>query len=84
MLENIKSQADNSLMPTYAHFPVSIEKGNGATFIDSEGNEVIDFGSGIGVNSLGYNNDGWINAVTEQLKKVQHTSNLYYNGTVAE
>ncbi len=84
MLEIIKTQADNSLMPTYAHFPVSIEKGNGATFIDSEGNEVIDFGSGIGVNSLGYNNEGWINAVTEQLYKVQHTSNLYYNSTVSE
>ncbi len=83
-LDNIKNQADNSLMPTYAHFPVSIEKGNGATFKDSEGNDVIDFGSGIGVNSLGYNNVGWINAVTEQLKKVQHTSNLYYNSTVAE
>lgn len=83
-LNSIKSQADNSLMPTYAHFPVSIERGNGATFVDSEGNEVIDFGSGIGVNSLGYNNDGWIDAVTEQLKKVQHTSNLYYNSTVAE
>ncbi len=80
----IKNQADNSLMPTYAHFPISIESGNGATFIDSEGNEVIDFGSGIGVNSLGYNNQGWINAVTEQLGKVQHTSNLYYNSTVAE
>ena len=83
-LELIKSQADNSLMPTYAHFPVSIEKGNGATFIDSEDNEVIDFGSGIGVNSLGYNNEGWVKAVTEQLGKVQHTSNLYYNSTVAE
>ena len=83
-LEKIKTQADNSLMPTYAHFPVFIESGNGATFIDSEGNEVIDFGSGIGVNSLGYNNEGWINAVTEQLGKVQHTSNLYYNSTVAE
>ncbi len=83
-LDIIKNQADNSLMPTYAHFPVSIEKGSGATFQDSEGNQVIDFGSGIGVNSLGYNNEGWINAVTEQLKKVQHTSNLYYNSTVAE
>ncbi len=83
-LDNIKSSADNSLMPTYAHFPVSIESGNGATFIDSEGNEVIDFGSGIGVNSLGYNNEGWINAVIRQLKKVQHTSNLYYNSTVAD
>ena len=57
-LENIKNLADNNLMPTYAHFPVSIEKGSGATFIDSEGNEVIDFGSGIGVNSLGYHNEG--------------------------
>lgn len=84
MLENIKNLADNSLMPTYAHFPVSIEKGSGATFIDSEGKQVIDFGSGIGVNSLGYNNEGWIKAVTEQLYKVQHTSNLYYNSTVAE
>ena len=83
-LNSIKSQADNALMPTYAHFPVSIEKGDGATFIDSESNEVIDFGSGIGVNSLGYNNVGWLNAVTEQLSKVQHTSNLYYNSTVAE
>ncbi len=83
-LENIKSYADNALMPTYGHFPVSIESGKGATFVDSEGNEVIDFGSGIGVNSLGYNNEGWINAVTEQLKKVQHTSNLYYNSTVAQ
>lgn len=83
-LENIKNAADNSLMPTYAHFPVSIERGNGATFLDSEGNEVIDFGSGIGVNSLGYNNEGWLSAVTEQLNKVQHTSNLYYNSTVAE
>ncbi len=84
MLENIKNLADNSLMSTYAHFPVSIEKGSGATFIDSEGKQVIDFGSGIGVNSLGYNNEGWIKAVTEQLYKVQHTSNLYYNSTVAE
>ena len=83
-LENIKVQADNALMPTYAHFPVSIESGNGATFIDSEGKEVIDFGSGIGVNSLGYNNEGWVKAVTEQLTKVQHTSNLYYNSTVSE
>lgn len=83
-LENIKNQADNSLMPTYAHFPVSLEKGEGATLQDSEGNSVIDFGSGIGVNSLGFNNEKWVSAVTEQLKKVQHTSNLYYNSTVAK
>ncbi len=82
-LDNIKTQADKYLMPTYAHFPVSLEKGEGATLVDSEGNAVIDFGSGIGVNSLGFNNEKWVDAVTAQLKKVQHTSNLYYNSTVA-
>ena len=82
-LDIIKTQADKSLMPTYAHFPISLEKGSGATLVDSENNEVIDFGSGIGVNSLGFNNEKWVSAVIEQLKKVQHTSNLYYNSTVA-
>lgn len=82
--EQIKNQADSALMPTYAHFPVSLEKGQGATIINSEGNEVIDFGSGIGVNALGFNNPAWIKAVTEQLTKIQHTSNLYYNSTVAK
>lgn len=82
--EQIKNQADSALMPTYAHFPVSLEKGQGATIINSEGNEVIDFGSGIGVNALGFNNHAWIKAVTEQLTKIQHTSNLYYNSTVAK
>lgn len=79
----IKTTADEFLMPTYAHFPVSLEKGRGATLTDSEGNEVIDFGAGIGVTSMGYGNEGWINAVTNQLCSVQHTSNLYYNSTVA-
>ncbi len=83
-LDIIKNQADNSLMPTYAHFPISLESGKGATLVDSEGNEVVDFGAGIGVNSLGYNNEGWLECVIEQLKNVQHTSNLYYNSTVAE
>lgn len=82
--EQIKNQADSALMPTYAHFPVSLERGQGATIINSEGYEVIDFGSGIGVNALGFNNPAWIKAVTEQLTKIQHTSNLYYNSTVAK
>ncbi|MCR4925651.1 MAG: aspartate aminotransferase family protein [Clostridiales bacterium] len=82
--EQVKNKADNALMPTYAHFSVALEKGKGATLTDVEGKEYIDFTSGIGVNSLGYADEGWINAITEQAKKLAHTSNLYYNPTVAE
>ena len=81
--DEIKALEDKYLMPTYAHFPVSLESGEGATFVNSEGGRVIDFGSGIGVTALGTANEKWLKAVTEQLKKLQHTSNLYYNSTVA-
>lgn len=63
---------------TYQRFPVAIRCGHGATAEDFEGNSYIDFGSGIGTNSLGFCNEGWVNAVTEQLRQVQHTSNLFY------
>ena len=62
---------------TYKRFPVTLVKGKGAVAYDAEGKSYIDFGSGIGVNSLGYCNDKWIDAVTQQLKTLQHTSNLY-------
>lgn len=80
----IKETADTYLMPTYAHFPVALQQGNNATYLDSEGKAYIDFTSGIGVNSLGTNDEAWKNAVKAQLDKLQHTSNLYYNETVAK
>lgn len=79
----IKSTADQYLMPTYNHFPIALTGGKNATLTSSDGKEVIDFTSGIGVNIFGVNDEGWKNAVTEQLNKIQHTSNLYYNETVA-
>lgn len=63
---------------TYARFPVTIVSGKGATAKDENGKEYIDMGSGIGVNSFGYCDKEWIEAVTAQLNKLQHTSNLYY------
>ncbi|MEG1834514.1 MAG: aspartate aminotransferase family protein [Oscillospiraceae bacterium] len=79
----IRETADKYLMPTYAHFNVSLKSGKNATYIDSDGKKLIDFTAGIGVNSLGSCDDGWKNAVENQLSKLQHTSNLYYNETVA-
>ena len=63
---------------TYGRFPVAIKEGKGSLCKDFDGKEYIDFSSGIGVNSLGFCNDGWVRAVTKQLTTLQHISNLYY------
>jgi acetylornithine/N-succinyldiaminopimelate aminotransferase len=63
---------------TYARFPVEIVSGKGSVATDSAGKEYIDLGSGIGVTAFGYSDEKWVAAVTEQLKQIQHTSNLYY------
>lgn len=67
------------LANTYARFDLLLESGNGSKLYDTNKKEYIDLGSGIGVNSLGYQNKNWIKSVTSQLNKLQHTSNLYYN-----
>lgn len=68
-----------NVMQTYARFPVAIERGKGATLYSPEGKAYIDFSSGIGVNSLGYGNEKWVAAITDQAKKLQHISNLFYS-----
>ena len=64
---------------TYNRFPVSIIRGKGTTGYDAEEKEYIDFTSGIGVNSLGFADQGWADAVSEQAHTLQHISNLYYS-----
>ena len=66
------------IMHTYGRSPIVIERGEGMTAIDADGKRYLDFTSGIGVNALGYAHPAWLQAVTEQAAKVQHTSNLYY------
>ena len=78
-LDEIQKQHDAALMPTYGRFPVALASGHGATAIDVEGRAYIDFGSGIGVNALGYCDPGWVQAVGKQAARLQHTSNLYDN-----
>ena len=79
----IREAADAALMPTYGRFAVSLETGCGAVARDAQGREYIDFGSGIGVNSLGFADPEWAAAVAEQAARIQHISNLYYNETQA-
>lgn len=81
--DEIKQTAHEKFMPTYARFNTAIVSGNGATLLDTNGKEIIDFTAGIGVNSLGYGHKGWVDAITNQAGKLQHISNLYYNETQA-
>lgn len=63
---------------TYNRFPVAIVSGKGSLLTDDTGKTYIDMGSGIGVTAFGNGDEQWLAAVTAQLGKVQHTSNLYY------
>lgn len=69
---------------TYARFPLEISEGNGALMYDEEGNEYIDLGSGIAVNSFGVADDEWLEAIIVQASMLGHTSNLYYTKPCAD
>lgn len=82
--QDIIKLGDENIMPTYARFNVAIERGEGATLYDFDGKKYIDFSSGIGVNSVGYGNKKWLEAVTGQASKLQHISNLFYSEPAAK
>ena len=75
----IKQLDHQYVASTYARFPICLTKGSGSRVIDENGKEYIDLGTGIAVNGFGVCDAEWIAAVTEQLNKIQHTSNLYYS-----
>ncbi len=67
------------LAGTYNRFNVALVEGHGSILKDINGKEYIDMGTGIGANLFGISDEQWRNAVINQLSKIQHTSNLYYN-----
>lgn len=81
---NVKEKDAQYVAHTYARFPICLEHGKGSLVYDENGKEYIDLGTGIAVNSFGIADDEWSAAVIEQLGKIQHTSNLYYNEPCAE
>ena len=72
------------VMHTYGRLDIVLDKGEGRTATAEDGKQYIDFGSGIGTNSLGYCNDEWADAVCAQVRSIQHTSNYYYTSVQAE
>ncbi len=81
---NTIEQFNSHVMGTYGRFDAVMESGKDRTCTDENGKEYIDFGSGIGTNSLGFCNDKWVEAVCDQVKKIQHTSNYYYTKIQAD
>jgi acetylornithine/N-succinyldiaminopimelate aminotransferase len=84
--KTVKDRVNKYVINSYSRFDVGLESGKGAQ-AQGCGKSYIDFGSGIGVNALGYCDDGWVKAVSEQAAKLSHCSNLYYapvQGELAE
>ncbi len=64
-------------MPTYKRYPIAFDYGEGIWLFDTEGNKYLDAISGIAVCPLGHQHPEFTRALTEQAKKLIHTSNLY-------
>ena len=73
-----RDRFDSNVMQTYGRFPIAIEQGKGCRLWDTEGKEYLDFVAGIATCTLGHAHPALIAAVTEQIKKLHHVSNLYY------
>lgn len=72
------------IMHTYGRYDVALARGKGAVAYDEDGKRYIDVSSGIGVNSLGYCDEGWVQAVTAQAQTIQHMSNYFYSAQPAQ
>jgi len=81
---NVFQKDSQFIANTYARFPVALVSGKGSLVQDTTGKEYIDLSTGIAVNTFGIADGEWINAVTKQLTKIQHASNLYYTEPCAE
>ena len=72
-------EAEKALLHTYNRFQIVLEKGEGVHLYDINGKEYLDFCAGIAVFALGYGNKAYNDALKDQIDKLLHTSNYYYN-----
>ena len=69
---------NQAVMSTYARFPIALERGAGCRVWDTQGREYLDFVAGIATCTLGHAHPAFVEAVTRQIQKLHHVSNLYY------
>ena len=72
-------EAEQALLHTYNRYQVVLDRGDGVYLYDMDDKKFLDFVSGIAVFALGYNNKAYNDALKEQIDKLIHTSNYYYN-----
>ncbi len=75
---SIKENDKKYIAPTYGRFPVEFARAEGSTVYDTDGKKYIDMGAGIATTAFGHCDSEYVKAVTEQLNKYAHASNLYY------
>lgn len=82
--QQIIEKAEENLFHVYNRFPVVFDYGKGVHLYDEVDEEYLDFASGIGVMAFGYGNEDYENALISQMKRITHTSNLYYHQPMIE
>ena len=80
----IMEKAENYVLHTYNRYPVVLDHGKGVRLYDVEGKEYLDFAAGIAVFALGYENETYNQTLKDQIDRLIHTSNLYYNEPMAD
>ena len=81
---NTKEKDLSYIMHTYGRYDVALKSGKGVYAFDEDGKRYLDVSSGIGVNSLGYCDEGWVKAVAAQAGTIQHMSNYFYCGQASD
>lgn len=76
--------AEESLLHVYNRFPLVLDHGEGVYLYDTDGKKYLDFAAGIAVMALGYGHEAYNQALKDQIDKLTHTSNLYYNVPIME
>ena len=77
-LQELQALEREHLVPAYARMPVQFVRGDGALLYDDEGNEYLDFQTGLAVSSLGHSHPAVVRAIAEQAAQLIHVGNLVY------
>lgn len=84
MSDQYIEKAEETILHTYDRYPVVFDRGEGVHLYDVDGKEYLDFAAGIAVQSLGYHNREYTQALKNQIDKLTHISNLYYTVPMME
>lgn len=83
-MKNYIDEAESALLHTYNRYQIVLDKGDGVYLYDTDGKKYLDFMAGIAVFAFGYNNKAYNDALKDQIDKLVHTSNYFYNVPAVE